>query len=551
MGRGFFLARKFGFLRNVRRSGTWHNFPMNTLLPNFPRVPLWMVLLAAMGSCSSEDVRSLPHKSGMVAFEEIGVSGGDNAWSEEYHPFVGATPIDVDGDGTMEIFVGGGEGYDDRLYTYRSGMLIDVVAGTGLSDRKATHGATSIDMDDDGDTDLLLARRDGVFLYLNDGGFFTRRRLPVTLPSEAVPFNVAVGDIDRDGDGDLYVSAFVDLAHFRSATFNDPQHAKTNVLLRNDGGLAFTDITEASGTASSQNTFLASFIDLDGDGWLDLVVAQNTGQVEFFENKRDGSFAPREVRTGWGFWMGLAPGDIDQDGDPDLFFTNSGTSIPGWLLEMIGDGRADQPRNYGWILLRNDGDFDFRDVTAEYQLDNHGFGWGALFEDLTLDGELELLVAQNYIKWPFHRISKLPGKTFVQVDGAFYDVPDLGLANRAFAQSPLILDFSGDGRPDVFWVNKEGPGRALVNRSTHNFLALRFADAVSSIGARAVVITADGDSYTRVVYNNIGMSIDPSTTLTFGLGTRTRLRQARITWPDGTRKVLDNPPVNRTLEIRR
>ena len=77
-----------------------------------------------------------------------------------------------------------------------------------------------------------------------------------------------------------------------------------------------------------------------------------------------------EVKTGWGFWMGMATGDIDQDGDQDLFFTNSGSTVPASLLEWVGDGTDEQPRNYGWILLRNDGNFQLRDVTAEYQLDD-------------------------------------------------------------------------------------------------------------------------------------------------------------------------------------
>ena len=63
-------------------------------------------------------------------------------------------------------------------------------------------------------------------------------------------------------------------------------------------------------------------------------------------------------------------------------------------------------------------------MTAEYQLDDYGFAWGAIFEDLTLNGELELLVAQNYIKWPFHQWAKLSGKSFVLSESAYYHAPD-------------------------------------------------------------------------------------------------------------------------------
>ena len=77
----------------------------------------------------------------------------------------------------------------------------------------------------------------------------------------------------------MYVSVLINFESFRSETYNDPEHAKANIPLRNDGDLSFTDITETSGTASLQNGLLAVFTDLDSDGWQDLVVSQNTGKV--------------------------------------------------------------------------------------------------------------------------------------------------------------------------------------------------------------------------------------------------------------------------------
>lgn len=511
-----------------------------------------LLLAAALTtSCSFEHVRHLPASDGLMPFEEIPVSGDiQNEWNEEFHPFVGATAIDINSDGAMEIFVGGGDGHPDRLFAWQDGRLVNIIDQTSLSDKQATHGATSVDLDDDGDTDLLLARTDGVYLYVNDGGDFRRQKIPFDAPENSVPFNVAVGDIDRDGDGDLYISNFVALSHFRSATFNDPTHAKTNILLRNDGGLSFTDITAEANAASKQNSFLASFIDLNDDRWPDLVVAQNTGQVEIFRNLQNGTFSPITLNTGWGFWMGLAAGDVDGDGDQDLFFTNSGNSVPPALLEWAGDGKDEQPRNYGWLLLRNDGDFNFEDVTAAYQLDDYGFAWGAAFEDLTLDGKPELLVAQNYIKWPPHRFSKLPGKAFVLSDGAYYQADELNLDNPAFAQSPLLADINGDGKPDVFWVNMEGQNRAFLNRSQNNFLTLLFPDAVGSIGARARVIANGETSPARVVFNNTGMSTDNEAMLVFGLGDKSAVEEVIIDWPEKGRQVIRRPEINRALDLR-
>ncbi|HYQ72823.1 MAG TPA: VCBS repeat-containing protein, partial [Gammaproteobacteria bacterium] len=375
-------------------------------------------------------------------------------WDKVTHPFTGAAVIDIDGDGRFEIFVGGGEGQDDVLLGYRNGRLVNIENGNGLSSQAATYGSTAIDMDADGDTDLIVARNDGVYLYLNNDGRFTGRRIAIVLPKHSVPFNVAISDIDHDGDGDLYVSVFIDFPSFRSATFNDPAHARTNRLLLNNGDLTFTDITTLSGAAGKQNTFFSVFVDLDADGWQDLVVAQNTGEVEIFRNMKDRTFQPVATQSGYGFWMGLAAGDIDRDGDQDLFFTNVGTSIPAFLT--MGDIRDDQRHTHEWLLLRNDGDFHFTDVTEAYRLTGEGFAWGAVFEDLDQDGQLDLFVAQNYIKWPLHKIFKLSGRTYLQRTenglSTFRHAASLEMENAYFGQSPLIVDIDADGRQDLVWL---------------------------------------------------------------------------------------------------
>ena len=80
--------------------------------------------------------------------------------------------------------------------------------------------------------------------------------------------------------------------------------------------------------ASKQNTFTSAFVDLDGDRYQDLAIAQNTGQVEILRNLGDGRFEAVPFASGYGFWMGVASGDFDGDGDQDLFFSNVGDSFP-------------------------------------------------------------------------------------------------------------------------------------------------------------------------------------------------------------------------------
>ncbi|WNM58025.1 CRTAC1 family protein [Candidatus Nitrospira allomarina] len=484
-------------------------------------------------------------------FQEITVEFV-HQWDQLNHPFSGAAVIDVDQDGTMELFVGGGGGQEDALFTYRHGRLVNIIQGSGLSSTIATYGATSIDMDHDGDTDLLIARDDGISLYLNDHGIFTQQRIPLHLEPDAVPLTIAVSDINHDGHGDLYVSVFVSKKAFHSATFNDPTHAKHNIMLLNNGDLTFTDITEASGTASKQNTFLSVFVDLDGDGWQDLVVAQNTGEVEIFKNERNTTFTPIATNSGYGFWMGLAVGDVDKDGDQDLFFTNVGTSISHYFLK--GDIKDVQRLESQWLLLRNDGNLVFTDVTEAYGLRDYGFAWGTVFEDINLDGHLDILTAQNYIKWPVHKVWKLPGKSFLQVPSSptnsFVHVDDLGLTNPFFGQAPVIADLNGDTKPDVIWLNMNGPVRAFLNRSTANGIGIALPDSVQSLGTQVTVETTSGRSYTKQIVTSVGLLSDQSPTLFFGLGEEREVAKVHIQDPDGTVSIIEHPSINQSLIVQ-
>lgn len=493
----------------------------------------------------NEPLRSVPSATPLPVFEEIPVDFA-HRWDRKLaHHLTGGAALDIDGDGKSELFVGGGEGQPDALLGFVDGRLVDRIAETGLSSNAATYGCLAIDLDDDGDVDLAVARNDGVTLYRREGALFIPERLAVELPENAVVLAIAAGDIDRDRDADLYLSVFVDFPHFVPATFNVPDHAKGNRLLRNDGGLRFTDIT-TSVTASKQNTFTSAFVDLDDDGLQDLVIAQNTGRVEILHNQGGGEFRAIDVPTGFGFWMGVAVGDYDADGDQDLLFTNVGDSFPAFVAH--GDLRDDQSFAGGWALLRNDGKLGFRDVTDDAQLAGLGFAWGAAFEDVNFDGTLDLLASQNYVKWPVHRVFKFPGKVLLGLsDGRFAPAPVA--ENESFSNAPLLADLDGDGRLDLFWLNNDGPSRAYLNRSPGNSVVVELPDAARSLGARAHLEGA-GISGVREVVSGAGLGTDPAPWLVFGLGASASADRVVIEWPDGRTTTVEDPPVNRVIRIQ-
>ena len=514
------------------------------------RTPVLAALAAVvLSGCASSPNASKLKALDVQAFVPVPVqSDYRHVYSKaEASPFTGGAAIDINNDGRMEIFASGGFGQDDALLSLQGDTMVDIIDQSGLSSTRATYGATAIDFDDDGQTDLIIARDDGVWLYTNNGGRFTGQKIDSSSGATQTALNVAIADYDRDGDIDLYLSNFISFDLWRAAVFNDPDHIRTNILLRNDGNLNFTDVTEESGTAGSQNTFLSAFTDLDSDGYQDLVISNNTGVIEIMHNERDGTFTKNSFNSENGFWMGLGIGDYDNDGDQDLALSNASDSIPTFLVR--GDLEDDEIFDPEWALLRNDGNRQFTNVAEEAGITGHGFGWGMVFEDLNLDGKLDLLAAQNYIKLITHKYFKLPGFNGLQVEGSegpvFAHSKSLGLENKNFGQSAIIADLNGDARQDVTWINMGGPVKALINNHKADVVTLAVPDNLKWMGAEVTAISEAGTGYTRQVTNAVGMLTDQSPHLSFAAEGGNTITELQVKFADGTRQSI--PAVSNTL----
>jgi hypothetical protein len=465
-------------------------------------------------------------------------------------PFVGAAVIDSNNDGTYELFVGGGLGQDDALLTYQDGSFVNIIEGTGLSDTAATHGTVSLDINKDGQVDMIIARSDGLALYTNNEGVFTKQDIPVQLEEDAIILSAAPADINNDGFVDLYLSTMPEPPKFKSLTFNDAEHGKANVLLLNNGDNTFTDITKESGTYIDENTFLSAFVDLDHDNLLDLVVSSNTDTIHLFKNIDGTHFEEAPAPTGHGAWMGLALADYDNDGDTDLFFSNMARFVPKFLLAT--DLTDDQELDTDWALIENTGDFTFKNINTQKGLINKEFSWGATFTDLNVDGRLDLIVAENYIKWWAHKIRKAPGRVYVQnEEGNLQSVTkQSGLENYHFGSSPIRWDFDQDGREDVVWINMNGPVRALRNDGVeNNYLKVRVLDSLDAIGARITVEKSDGTSTSRQVVAGTGFMTDQSPELVFGLGDNADFVTVTTQWINGTTSIQESVPANSVLSL--
>ena len=201
-----------------------------------------------------------------------------------------------------------------------------------------------------------------------------------------------------------------------------------------------------------------------------------------------------------------------------------------------------------WLLLRNDGGFAFTDIADAAGLTGFGFAWGGAFTDLNLDGALDLLVAQNYVKWPVHKLVRLPGKLLLGDPGApkFYTsdaAPDGG-----YGHVPLIADLDGDGRNDILWVNMDGPAHGYLNRTDGRFLSVRLPDAPASIGARIRLEGVTAPVHTIVAGD--GLTSDRTMQVTFGLpGDGPPPAALVVEWADGKTTRIANPELNTTITV--
>ena len=469
-------------------------------------------------------------------------------------PIMGSAMIDVNNDGIDEIFLAGGVTQQDALLQYTDGSFTpsdyQLPAKPGNT---TTIGAVSFDLDSDGNTDLLLTGDYGVLWYRNTGSGFEERKINVPLNEKSIAASITLGDIDHDGDADMFVSAYIKLDKMEGQTiFKDFNYGGSSLLMINNGDNTFTDKTEEFGLTYVHNTFCAVFVDIDNDGYLDLVAAHDTGEVRTYKNEEGKSFTQKSNPTTgkYAYPMGIAVGDYNNDGNVDFFFSNTGSSVPTFLAR--GDLAEEDEFISDWLFFKNNGEFDFTDVAKETKTADFEFSWGALFEDFNLDGRQDLVVAENYVDFPPHKLFKLPGRFLLQrADGTFAAVEDQAkVVNKNYAITPLTSDFNQDGYPDLVFVNLSGNTQAHINEGGDaNYIAFRFPETAKYGGSKITVTKNDGNILSDVYVIGEGLVSDQTAVLTFGLGQDATIKSVVLDLPNGTSKTLSAFKVNQVNRI--
>jgi hypothetical protein len=493
----------------------------------------------------------------------------------------GVAFIDYDNDGWMDLFVANGTrlegdlpGLTNRLYkNNRDGSFTDATAKAGLIRAGWASGVTVADYDNDGFDDLFVTYYGHNVLYHNNGnGTFSDVTRRAGLWQDAVRYGSGCTwvDYDRDGHLDLFV------ANYLSTTLDklpkpgqNPDCTWKGVavncgprglppgfvqLFHNNGDGTFTEVSKQSGVAAASGSYPMTCVaaDYDNDGWPDIYVACDSTPSWLFRNQHDGTFREQALERGVALsedgleqaGMGVAVGDIDLDGNLDIFKTNF----------------ADDTN----VLYHNDGKGNFDDVTIHSGLgvETRYVGWGAGIVDLDNDGFPDLFLATGSVypevekKVPAYQF-RTPRLVFRNLgDGRFEELIEeagAGVADVHASRGCAFGDYDNDGDIDVLVWNMNEPPSLLRNdlsggRHWLKVLLIGVHCNRGAIGTRVTARYGNRQQSQELSAQSSFYSVNDRR-LHFGLGTET-VAHLSIRWTNGNVETIPNVAADQLVTIR-
>lgn len=482
----------------------------------------------------------------------------------------GVAWLDYDGDGWWDLYVvqsgpfppNGSPKSANRLYRNLGGQAFaDFTEETRAGDPGYGQGAVAADYDGDGDSDLYLTNYGPDSLLVNLGnGRFEDATESAGLGVDGWSSSAALADADRDGDLDLYVVRYLQhdpatepfCAHPETGErdYCDPGVFRgiDDRFYRNLGDGRFEEATVKAGFETAVGKGLGVlFVDLNDDLWPEVYVANDMTINLLFVNQQDGTFQDHSLLSGSGVsregalegGMGVALGDVDEDGDADITVAN-----------------YDVQTN---TLYLNQGGLQFEDISALSGFGVPSFnqvGFGNAFSDFNRDGHLDAFISNGHTtERPFRE-----NITYAQLDLLL-----LGDGTGRFVRGCLVedqrgdvgrglavADFDNDGDPDIAVQRSGGPLALLQNRAADgSWLGLQLRGRSGNTEAIGAVVKLRTSRRQQSRWVIAGSSYQSSSDLRvlFGAPRDEELLELEVQWPSGRRQRIVNPPADRYLTL--
>jgi hypothetical protein len=528
-------------------------------------------------------------KNGPVVFEDIAEHAGLTQWRHTMgtpeKTYIletigsGVGLLDYDNDGWLDIYLVNGSTYDAMsgkttpphaalFHNNHDGTFTDVTSKAGVANDRWGFGVAIADYDNDGWPDIYVSNFGKNRLYHNNrDGTFTdvAEKAGVALGNWSA--GATWGDFDGDGRLDLFVPGYIhfdlkdppakianNYCQFRGVrVMCGPRGLKgeSDHLFRNNGDGTFTDVSVAAGVSDEKMTYygLASlFIDVNNDGKVDLVVADDSTPNYLYINKGNGTFDDESYASGYALnesgretaSMGIAAGDLTHDGRIDLYNTTFSDDY--------------KP------LYRNDGNTSFTDVSYQMGIAEQTMpflGWGDGFFDYDNDGWLDLLEVNGHVypqvdgqgwgtSWKQRPLLFHNDKGRLQLVPA---VEGTGLAEVTAGRGMAFGDLFNDGKIDVVINNLDGTPSLLRNvmANSNHWIELRLVGGAKgpkdAIGA-TVYVTANGFRQRGDVVSGGSYASSSDPRLHFGLGTASTVDAVEVHWPGGRVEQVKLPGID-------
>jgi enediyne biosynthesis protein E4 len=540
-------------------------------------VSLWLMtfFLSAIAAAQQIHFADITKQAGIKFTHNNGAFG--KKWlPETMGP--GCAFIDYDNDGYPDILLIDGDDFPGhphggattpKLYHNNgNGTFTDVTKKAGLAIPMFGLGAAIGDYDNDGYDDIFITALGQSHLFHNNGnGTFTdvTKAAGMWGPDE-FSTSAAWVDYDRDRKLDLVVANYVqwteqtdlyctlDGAHKSYCT---PESYKgTSVRLwHNLGDGKFEDTTKKAGLGDPTSKSLGvTILDANGDGWPDILIANDTQPNKLYLNKKDGTFEERGVPAGIGFsedgvaraGMGVDAADYDRSGHPSVIITN-------FANQMVS-------------LYHNEGNGLFVDEAPQSEVGRATLvtlGFGCFFFDYDNDGWPDIFVADGHIEDAIEKVQKRvsyaePAHLFHNLgSGKFQEVTEqMGKAFAAprVARGAAYADIDNDGFLDILETTNGGPAVLFHNEGgTNHSVRLKLVGTKSNrdgIGTVVRLTSNNGkDVQTKMLRSGSSYLSQSELVLTFGLGAQAVAESAEIQWPSGAVEKLTNLQSGHTITV--